>query len=288
MIVEEKKFQEEDGTIGYYEGIYDSSNILGTTYFPLKNTLYISFNRGGVYSYSNVTEELYEEFKNAESQGKFFAKEIKSQPQKYVYRKEFTLYPEEVKAMKEVVENSKEEIVDNEFILGGTLETETLMNIQPDNTICFYIEEEEIIKVNDEGFYWKGELVEEDETIYQRFKEWLDTAEHKKKNAPVTEEHEVGLLELAKKVLEYYGNEEIYLPPKYDSGACLTSSRNMTPFIENDKGAQARNTLKMINQLQGEHEKIVEDYQKIMDEELKNIEDKDVLDDIINSIKKAN
>ena len=60
MLVSEKKFQDENGVIGYYEAVYDSSNILNTTYFPLTNTLYISFNRGGVYSYANVNQELYE------------------------------------------------------------------------------------------------------------------------------------------------------------------------------------------------------------------------------------
>jgi hypothetical protein len=107
MLVEEKIFKEEDGTIGYYDSIFDSSNVLQSTYFPNQRRLYISFNRGGVYSYGNVDNELFEEFKNAESQGKFFIKEIKTKSDKYPYRKEFTLYPEEVKELKLIVENSK-------------------------------------------------------------------------------------------------------------------------------------------------------------------------------------
>jgi len=106
MLVTERKFQEEDGTIGYYDAVYSSSNVLQTTYFPIAQRLYISFNRGGVYSYENVSPELYEEFKIAESQGKFFIKEIKNKPDVHPYRKEFTLYPNEVQNLREIVENN--------------------------------------------------------------------------------------------------------------------------------------------------------------------------------------
>jgi hypothetical protein len=36
------------------------------------NVLYIKFKSGKTYSYSPVTKEKYEEFKNAESAGKYF------------------------------------------------------------------------------------------------------------------------------------------------------------------------------------------------------------------------
>ena len=164
MLVQEKKFQEEDGSIGYYEAVFESSNILQTTYFPASNLLYISFQRGGVYSYANVTEALYEEFKTAESHGKFFISTIKSQPEKYPFRKEFTLYPDEVKDLKEIVEENNKE---NEFTLGNGLSEVnphpmlTLNQADP-NSICFYIQSEEMIRLDEEGFHWKGELVEED------------------------------------------------------------------------------------------------------------------------------
>ena len=38
----------------YVEAIYESSNILMSTYFPEKNKLFIHFSRGGTYSYSNI------------------------------------------------------------------------------------------------------------------------------------------------------------------------------------------------------------------------------------------
>ena len=45
----------------------------------------------------------------------------------------------------------------------------------PSNTITFSTEEEgELIKINPEGFHWKGELVEGSDKIYNYFKKWLE------------------------------------------------------------------------------------------------------------------
>jgi hypothetical protein len=203
MLVEEKKFQEEDGSIGYYEAVYDSSNILKTTYFPKQNKLYISFNRGGVYSYENVGFDLYEEFKNEESQGKFFAKMLKSNPNKHPYHKEFTLYPDEVKELKEVVEKHQDNIKD--------------------------------VK----------EFKEEDE----------------------------GIVEVLKRVLGFYADKMNYEPE--------------SDMIDKDMGEQARQVLGLVDKLQKESEKMEQDYEKIMMEELKNAGDPDKMKNIINSIKKS-
>jgi hypothetical protein len=113
MLVEEKVVKEE--IVGYYDAIFDSSNILQTTYFPQQERLYISFNRGGVYSYENFPHEKYREFKNAESQGKYFIQEIKNKPDEHPYRKEFTLYPNEIENLKEQRDNKKEEIDSTEI-----------------------------------------------------------------------------------------------------------------------------------------------------------------------------
>jgi len=113
MIVERKEFQDTDGTIGYIEAVINSDNILKTTYFPNIQRLYIAFSRGHTYSYGNISPELYQEFEEAESQGKFFHKKINSN-KAYPYRKEFTLYPNEVQGLKQIVENNKIEEDDDE------------------------------------------------------------------------------------------------------------------------------------------------------------------------------
>ena len=183
MLVTEKKFYNKNGTVGYYDAIYDSTNILQTTYFPEQQRLYISFNRGGVYSYENITDRTYVIFKTHESQGKFFAKEIKSQPKLFPYRKEYTLYPEEVKDLKEMVEKGKEEI-DSKKILDAPMISLNDSDLEPKN-IVFQIGGREYIRLNEKGFYWVGTLIEEDKEIYKKFKEWVDHAwnhEFNKKN----------------------------------------------------------------------------------------------------------
>ena len=112
MLVERKDYNDEEtGNIGYIESVFNSDNVLKTTYFPQSQRLYIAFGRGHTYSYGNIKTELYEEFENAESQGKFFHKKINNN-KAYPARKEFTLYPEEIKGLKLIVENSKIDEVD--------------------------------------------------------------------------------------------------------------------------------------------------------------------------------
>ena len=112
MLVEHKEFQEKDGSVGYIESVFQSDNVLKTTYFPKNQRLYIAFSRGDTYSYANVSPELYQEFEDADSQGKFFFKHINNA--KHAARKEFTLYPNEVKDLKEIVKIYKEIIDEQE------------------------------------------------------------------------------------------------------------------------------------------------------------------------------
>ena len=108
MLVERKEVLNEDESLGYIESVFKSDNILKTTYFPDMQRLYISFSRGDTYSYGNIDIDFYEEFEDAESHGKFFYKNINKKKQ-YPYRKEFTLYPNEVTDSKEIGENFKPE-----------------------------------------------------------------------------------------------------------------------------------------------------------------------------------
>jgi len=108
MLIERKEILNEDKSIGYIECIYESGNILHTIYFPKDARLYIAFNRGHMYSYANITEDVYNNFENAESQGKYFHKYIRNKDE-YPTRREYTLYPREVEELKQIVENNKKE-----------------------------------------------------------------------------------------------------------------------------------------------------------------------------------
>lgn len=105
MLVEKEITMDDETTIGYTTAIFDSSSILKTIYFPQTNKLYISYKRGGTYSYGGVDNETYEKFELSESQGKFIANEFKKNPKKYPYLKEFTLTEGEIKDLNSKIED---------------------------------------------------------------------------------------------------------------------------------------------------------------------------------------
>jgi len=57
----------------------ESSMIRSIGYDSSNSTLEIEFNSGAVWQYFDFPESLWYEFKGAESQGKFFHREIKNQ-----------------------------------------------------------------------------------------------------------------------------------------------------------------------------------------------------------------
>ena len=107
MIVERKEFKVDDGEVGWIEAVFDSGNILKTTYFPERELLYIAFSRGDTYSYGNVSPELYEEFEQAESRGKFFHQRLNNK-NKHPVRREFSLYPTEVQGLRKIIEEKSD------------------------------------------------------------------------------------------------------------------------------------------------------------------------------------
>ena len=112
MLITRKEKLNDDGSIGYIESVFQSGNVMKTTYFPAMDKLYIAFNRGETYSYANVTTELYNTFEKADSQGVFFFKTF-NKNSKYPARKEFTLYPTEVKEIKDSIKDGMK-LIENE------------------------------------------------------------------------------------------------------------------------------------------------------------------------------
>jgi hypothetical protein len=49
-----------------------------------------------------------------------------------------------------------------------------------ENTLRFYAKQEEVIRLAEGKFYFKGELVEDKYQVYERFNEWLKMAEEGK------------------------------------------------------------------------------------------------------------
>ena len=107
MIVKNREHYDENAKLELIETIYDSSNILMSTYFPKSEKLYIAFNKGAVYQYLNCSKELFLEFKTSESQGKFFNQNIKNNKD-LIYSKHFDLYNNEIEHAKSLVKEWKE------------------------------------------------------------------------------------------------------------------------------------------------------------------------------------
>ncbi len=71
---------EKDGSV---EAIYESANIVASSYNKNKKDLNITFKHGGNYTYQNVSQTDYMRFETAESQGKVLNTNIK----KYAFLK---------------------------------------------------------------------------------------------------------------------------------------------------------------------------------------------------------
>lgn len=114
MLIERKEILNEDKSTGYIEAVFNSDNVLKTTYFPQTQRLYIAFSRGHTYSYGNISKEMYDEFEAVDSQGKYFHSKINNK-NRFPTRKEFTLYPNEVKDLKETVKTKMSEFEKNQI-----------------------------------------------------------------------------------------------------------------------------------------------------------------------------
>jgi KTSC domain len=107
MLLDRKEITFSGSTDTIIEGYYDSSNILKTSYIPNKEFMFIFFQNKLVYSYSNITMDLYEKFEKADSQGKFFITEIKKKPREYNYLREYKLYEFEKQDIISIIESLK-------------------------------------------------------------------------------------------------------------------------------------------------------------------------------------
>ncbi len=105
MVLKRVVQKDKDGVEDVVEAIYDSSNLLKTTYLPKQQILYIYFKKGIVYSYYNVDMVTYVEFETAESQGIYHNKYLKNNP-KFPYSKEFKMLNYEIQDINEEIEEA--------------------------------------------------------------------------------------------------------------------------------------------------------------------------------------
>jgi len=155
------------------------------------------------------------------------------------------------------------------------------------NTITFSFNNppEEILRINKEGFFWKGKLIEEDKEIYLRFKEWLDKAHALEvKSEPenlnnIKEDKNV--IELLKEALKFYADENNYVDNH-------SVHYELFSLIEMDKGSQARFALKITKELSERNQKIEEDFVKNLKTSIVNYETPEYMLKIIEEFRKIN
>ena len=110
------KRQEKENVI---KAIYDSSNILASTYNRTTNELILIFNKGSQYKYPNVNVTDYTRFELAESQGKVFNTHIKN----YSFEKLESVNPELIVSEISTLKDAE----DIALLEGKQLKVETIM-----------------------------------------------------------------------------------------------------------------------------------------------------------------
>lgn len=95
--------------------IYQSSNILASTYDKTNNNLTIIFNKGGSYTYPNVDETDYLRLELAESVGKAFNAYIKKYPFEKNEDVDVTKIHEEIKKTEEAAIKGMTELLSKEM-----------------------------------------------------------------------------------------------------------------------------------------------------------------------------
>ena len=70
---------------------------------------------------------------------------------------------------------------DYDSIAESGLQDKLVVGNQTDlNSIRFYAKQEEVIRLSEGRFYFRGELVEDKYQVYERFNEWLKAVEKDK------------------------------------------------------------------------------------------------------------
>lgn len=112
------------------------------------------------------------------------------------------------------------------------------------NSIIFNIKNEEIIKINETGFYWKGELITEGKEIYEKFKLFFQLLYSGKP---------INVIDNLKESLKFYADENNYHDIR---------NPNSLSGIELDSGNHARFALEQADKIEKMMNEAEDDYLK--------------------------
>lgn len=112
MLLKRLVIKDKEGKDDIVEAIYDSTNLLKTTYLIEQRRLYVYFRKGIVYSYYAVDREMYDGLETAQSQG-VYHKEHLSNNRMYPYAREFKMLNFEIQDINEEIEKAKKLLNEN-------------------------------------------------------------------------------------------------------------------------------------------------------------------------------
>lgn len=145
----------------------------------------------------------------------------------------------------------------------------------PPNSFIFTFNDppEEIIKLTQDGFFWKGKLIENDQEIYHKFNEWVNSALAIKKLETKSNSIEAlqNINELFKQALKFYANKS-----NYDKVHFNDERGNVSNIDFDEYGSQARFALEQADRIDKLNEKFEKEYNAEIDA-LQNMSDEELL-----------
>ena len=136
--------------------------------------------------------------------------------------------------------------------------------ILPPESIIFSLKNKEVMKITEEGFFWKGILIENDKEIYHQVKNFftgnINNIEENKNVETINNiEENKNIIELLKHALQFYANKKNYEKTNY------FESKGNVSFVDLDEyGSQARFALDKIEVFDKMNNEMREDFTKTM------------------------
>lgn len=138
------------------------------------------------------------------------------------------------------------------------------------NSIIFNIKDEAIIKINETGFYWKGDLITEGKEIYEKFLLFFQS---------INSGTPINIVDNLKEALKFYANINNYQDIR---------NPNSLSGIETDSGNHARFALEQADKIEKLMNSAEDDYLKKMSDDIAKEVDSETILNLIEKYKHDN
>lgn len=144
----------------------------------------------------------------------------------------------------------------------------SISNAIDKNSIIFNIKNETIIKINETGFYWKGELITEGKEIYEKFKLFFQLLYS---GTPIN------IVDNLKEALKFYANINNYQDIR---------NPNSLSGIETDSGNHARFALEQADKIEKLMNSAEDDFRKEISKSMSNATEYEDIISLVEQYKK--